>query len=173
MIEDVVSDTWLQRHKLPRPTAPGLYESDTAWIRVDCARRITHAASKDPSLLSWMLAKGQVEPQAEWYGKVYLDWRSAHYAKAEAARYSDAGCGDPDAWGKEDRYCKLLRALKASQVLRYVNIVVASRPLDRDLDAFVDDPSPFVDAVEWLMAAMHRINEDADAALEASKKACA
>ena len=166
--DDFVPVGWIERHGIDVPRADGYFESPVAWVRI-VHGVITNAGLKNQSLLSVMIARDILDSGAEHHAKLYKDWRAAFFARHEAARYSDVGSGDPDAWSKEDRFSKLLRAVER-KTLRYIDAIVAPNPKEKHLASLNTDPAPFVKEFSVLARAINQINGDADDALKAIRE---
>jgi hypothetical protein len=170
--DDFVPAGWVERHHISIPRSDGFFESDEAWVRITKGT-ITIAGLKNQSILSLLIAAEKLSPEAERDAKLYMDWRAAFFARIEAARYSNVGSGDPEAWTKEDRFSKLLKAVEREQ-LRCVDIIVKSKPKERDLSRLNDDPESFLEAFRIAARAISKINKDADAYLRSIREnACA
>lgn len=166
--DDFVPAGWPERHGLIIPRADGYFESPKAWVRV-IHGVITNAGLKNQSILSVMIAAKKLNERADKYANLYIDWRAAFFARIEAARYSDEGSGDPDAWSKEDRFSKLLKAVDRVH-LRRVDVIVTSRPKEKDVAAYHDKPADFVDSFRKMARAVNQINRDADEYLSALRR---
>lgn len=162
--DDFVPIGWPERYGIAIPRADGLFESAEAWVRVTHGV-ITGAGLKNQSILSVMILGRLLSTSAELYAKTYTDWRAAFFARIEAARYCDEGCGDPEAWSKEDRYSKLVHRVER-KYLRYVDAIVHSRPTEKHIHSLNGDPTPWVQGFERMANAVHQINREADAYLE-------
>lgn len=162
--EDFVPPGWAERHGVAIPRADGYFESGKAWVRIERGI-ITNASLKNQSLLSLMIDRELLDGGAESSSTLYMDWRAAYYARVEALRYSDVGTGDPEAWGKEDRFSKLMLAVER-KYLRVVDLIVTAKPKERDVEALNGDPTPFIDAFDRMSRAMREINRQADEYLE-------
>lgn len=157
--DDFVPAGWPERHGVVIPRADGYFESPKAWLRVTHGV-ITNAGLKNQSILSLMTGRRQIDEGGEKLAYVYVDWRAAFFARVEAARYSDEGTGDPDAWSKEDRYSKLLKAVDRRD-LRRVDTIVTSRPKEKDVASYHARPAEFIASFQNVVQAMLKINQDA------------
>lgn len=169
--DDFVPTGWAEQHGIHIPRAEGIFESATAWVRITHGV-ITGAGLKNQSILSMMISVDLLEGnRATHYANVYVDWRAAFFARIEAARYSNEGTGDPNAWSKEDRFSKLLHAVERD-CLQIIDSIVKPRPKAKEIAGFHDDHELYVDSFKTLIRSINQINKDADDYLE-KKNACA
>lgn len=57
----VVSLEWVKQHRIQIPLASGVFESETAWVKVNARGQIVQASQKDNSILSFLLNGGWIE----------------------------------------------------------------------------------------------------------------
>ena len=162
--DDFVPAGWAERHCIKIPRADGFFESKVGWVRIRNGV-ITMAGLKNQSILESLISRELLDAGSENQANVYSDWRAAFFSRVEAARYSDSGVGNPDAWSKEDRFSKLLKAVDRVQ-LRYVDILITRHPKEKDVGIANTDPQPFIRAFEKMALAMAQINRDAADALK-------
>lgn len=165
--DDFVPAGWPERYGITIPRADGYFESERAWLCVTHGV-IASAGLKNQSLIAMVVAAGKLPERAEKHANVYMDWRAAFFARIEAARYSNEGTGDPEAWSKEDRFSKLLH-LVARLHLRRVDAMVTARPKEKDIAAFNKRPDEFLESFKITVQAISKINRNADQYLAALK----
>lgn len=78
--EDLVTEQWLERHRIRIPRATGVFESGTAWIKVDARGTIVAAAEKDQTVLAWLVERKILGLVDADYGIAYVTCRSADRA---------------------------------------------------------------------------------------------
>ncbi|QDV34926.1 hypothetical protein [Tautonia plasticadhaerens] len=158
--DDFVPCGWPEQHGIAIPRADGYFQSGTAWVRI-LHGVITHAGFKNQSILASLIEKGVLDDGSQTHASIYADWRAAFYAVTEAARYSNVGTGDPEAWSKEDRFAKLLEKIDRKD-LRLVDILVSSHPTEKQVIGVCANREPFLDAFRRMADAINTINRDAD-----------
>lgn len=77
---DVVTPEWLLRHGVVIPRASGVFQSDTAWIKVDGRGVIVAAGERDQTVLAWLVDQGTLSSADVDYGIAYVTCRSAERA---------------------------------------------------------------------------------------------
>lgn len=167
--DDFVPAGWAEQYGISIPRADGIFESTTAWVRV-AHGVVTGAGLKNQSILSVMISLRLVDEGEERSARLYTDWKTAFLSCVDSVKWSaDEGRGDPDAWGKEDRYSKLLHRVD-QDCLFAMDAIVAEKPKAKHLSAFRNNQQKFVEALRMVVATIREINREAEKALDEAKK---
>ena len=76
---DVVTQQWLDRHRIAIPRAAGVFQSATAWVKI-VSGSVVAAGEKDQTVLAWLVDNGTLGSQDVDYGIAYVTCRSAERA---------------------------------------------------------------------------------------------
>ncbi|OWK42176.1 hypothetical protein FRUB_04254 [Fimbriiglobus ruber] len=97
---------------------------------------------------------------------LYTDWKMAFLSGVDPVKWTaENGRGDPDAWGKEDRYSKLLHRVDQDSLFA-MDAIVAVKPRAKHLSAFRNNQTRFVEALGVVVRTIRDINREADKTLE-------
>lgn len=166
--DDFVPAGWTERHDIAIPRAEGIFESQTAWVRIKHGI-IVGAGLKNQSILSLMVSMDLLDDGWVNRGHQYKDWRAAFLSSVDPSTWTaEEGRGDPEAWSKEDRYSKLQRRVDQDHIAA-MDSIVASRPKARHLAAFHAKQHDFVEAFKVVGRAMGEIDREAEEALQAMR----
>jgi hypothetical protein len=166
---DFVPSGWTEQYGINIPRADGIFESPTAWVRV-IHGVITGAGLKNQSILSMMFSLRLVDEGEERSARLYSDWKAAFLSCVDSVKWTvEGGRGDPAAWGKEDRYSKLLHRVDQDSLFA-MDAIVADRPKAKHLAAFKNNKPKFVEALVTVVETIREINREAEKALEALQK---
>lgn len=163
--DDSVPAGWAERHGVTIPRADGIFESATAWLRIKHGV-IVGAGLKNQSILLLAISLELLDQGAEHHGGLYKDWKSAFLSRLDPTKSGEAGSDNPDAWSKEDRYCKLLRRVEPDY-LAAMDCIVSAHPRAKHLAAFQGNQAQFIEAFNLVARTMNEINRDAEAARDA------
>jgi hypothetical protein len=168
--DDAVPSGWAEQHGISIPRADGIFDSPTAWVRVSHGV-ITGAGLKNQSILSMMISLRLVDEGEERSAMLYTDWKTAFLSCVDPVKWTaENGRGDPEAWGKEDRYSKLLHRVD-QDCLFAMDAMVTNKPKAKHLSAFRNNQPKFVGAFKVVVNAIRAINQEAEKELEKLKKA--
>lgn len=78
---DVVTEQWLAKQDIVIPRASGLFESDSAWVKVDSNGVIVAASEKDKSLIAFFIARQMLKPCHAEYGFCFQEMRHAFLSR--------------------------------------------------------------------------------------------
>ncbi|WP_088255381.1 hypothetical protein [Fimbriiglobus ruber] len=163
--DDFVPAGWAEQHGIAIPRSDGIFESTTAWVRVSHGV-ITGAGLKNQSILSMMISLQLVDEGEERSAMLYTDWKMAFLSGVDPVKWTaENGRGDPDAWGKEDRYSKLLHRVDQDSLFA-MDAIVAVKPRAKHLSAFRNNQTRFVEALGVVVRTIRDINREADKTLE-------
>lgn len=166
--DDFVPAGWAEQHGISIPRSDGIFESASAWVRVSHGV-ITGAGLKNQSILSMMISLSLVDEGEERSATLYVDWKTAFLSGVDPVKWTaERGRGDPEAWGKEDRYSKLLHRVD-QDCLFAMDAIVAAKPKAKHLAAFRNNQSKFTHALAVVVKAIREINREAEEALEGAK----
>lgn len=166
---DFVPAGWPAQYGISIPRADGIFESAAAWVRVSHGV-ITGAGLKNQSILSMMISLRLVDEGEERSASLYADWKAAFLSCVDSVKWTvEGGRGDPHAWGKEDRYSKLLHRVD-QDCLFAMDAIVAEKPRAKHLAAFKNNQSKFAGALSTVIQAIREINREAEEALEELRK---
>ena len=78
---DVVTEQWLRRHRISIPRATGLFESDTAWVKVGKGGVIVEASERDKSLMAHLIGRKVLDPHHAEYSFCFMELRHAFLSR--------------------------------------------------------------------------------------------
>lgn len=88
--QDVVTEQWVDRHGIRIPRAAGVFQSDTAWVKIDSAGRIIAAGERDQTVLAWLVEIQTLSSHDVDYGIAYVTCRSAERAYRRQMGYKSS-----------------------------------------------------------------------------------
>jgi hypothetical protein len=77
---DIVTEQWLAHHRIRIPRASGVFQSPTAWIKVNGSGVIIAAGEKDQTVLAWLVETEVLSSVDVDYSIDYVTCRSAERA---------------------------------------------------------------------------------------------
>ena len=77
---DVVTDQWIARHGIRIPRAAGVFESGTAWVKINGSGVVVAAGERDQTVLAWLVSQKRLANSDIDYGIAYVTCRSAERA---------------------------------------------------------------------------------------------
>lgn len=88
--QDVVTRQWLERHGIRIPRASGVFQSDSAWVKVNSAGIIVAAGERDQTVLAWLVESETLNSGDVDYGIAYVTCRSAERAYRRQMGYKSS-----------------------------------------------------------------------------------
>ena len=88
--EDVVNDQWILSHGINIPRAAGVFQSETAWVKIDNRGAIVAAGERDQTILAWLVEQETLNSADVDYGIAYVTCRSAERAYRRQMGYKSS-----------------------------------------------------------------------------------
>lgn len=88
--QDVVTEQWLAQHGIRIPRAAGVFQSESAWVKVSSAGKIIAAGERDQTVLAWLVENETLSSADVDYGIAYVTCRSAERAYRRQMGYKSS-----------------------------------------------------------------------------------
>lgn len=88
--DDVVTGQWVERHGIRIPRASGVFQSETAWVKLNSTGKIIAAGERDQTVLAWLVECQTLDSADVDYGIAYVTCRSAERAYRRQMGYKSS-----------------------------------------------------------------------------------
>lgn len=88
--DDVVTEQWVSRHGIRIPRASGVFQSETAWVKISSTGKIIAAGERDQTVLAWLVESKTLNSADVDYGIAYVTCRSAERAYRRQMGYKSS-----------------------------------------------------------------------------------
>jgi hypothetical protein len=87
---DIVTEEWIRSHQITIPRAAGVFQSPTAWVKINGHGTIIAAGERDQTVLAWLVERNTLCDTDADYAVAYFTCRSAERAYRRQMGYKSS-----------------------------------------------------------------------------------